>query len=116
MYRSVKAAKRCRQIDNFELNISVNGTSGAPKGSGLDATQVHSVTKNGTGDYTVKLKEKSQLDLVVIGLVSLTSGVSLSVGNITQDSFDVLAVDLSGAPDDADFNATINWLGSKHTF
>jgi len=116
MYRSVNAAKRCRQIDNFELNISVNGTAVAPEGSGLDKTQVLSVVKNGTGDYTVTLKEKSQLPLVVIGVVSLTSGAILSIDNETQNSFDVLAVDFAGDPVDADFNATINWLGSKHIF
>ena len=93
MYRSVKAAKRCRQIDNFELNISVNGTAVAPEGSGLDKTQVLSVVKNGTGDYTVTLKEKSQLPLVVIGVVfcvAISAPVPfsrLSVFIIIENSF-----------------------------
>ena len=116
MYRSAQSAKRCRQIENFELNFSVNGVPTTPTFDGIDKNQVLSVQDLGTGSYKINLKEKSPQNVIVIGIVSLTAGAIFSVTATDQSSVTIACEDITGAPMDASFNLCLNWLGSKHTF
>lgn len=114
MRRSIQAAKRCRQIENFELSVLIDGPGQAA--TGLDQNQVESVVENAVGDYTITLKEKAAKDLVVVGLVSLTAQRALSVASVDEQTVNILATDLAGVAANTQFSLVLNWLGSKHNF
>lgn len=116
MRRSLQTAKLCRQIQSVELNIKVDGTAGTPSASGMDAAIVESVTDVGTGNYIVKIKDKSHQNLVVNGVVPMTAGVIPQIVSESQDEIELQFVDSAGAPIDSDFGLSFLWLGTKHLF
>jgi hypothetical protein len=116
MRHSMQAAKRCRQIEFYEIFIAVNGTATTPTASGIDAKAVASVQDLGAGNFRIVLKDKSPQEVVVGGIVLATAG---RVGRVTakdQESVTLQFTNLSGVAADADFNICIGWLGTKHLF
>lgn len=116
MRKSAQTAKRCRQIEFYEIYLSVNGAATTPEASGIDAKAVASVQDLGAGNYKINLKDKSPQNLEVGGIVSFTAS---RVGRVTakdQSSVTVQFENLSGAAADADFSICLQWLGTKHLF
>lgn len=109
MLHSLKRSLQCRQVGHVLVSCSVNGTAGTPAASGTDAMFIESVTDNGTGDYTITIKEKSKQDLEVIGLVSLTEAAILHVEAVTESTINVKAVDDAGVAVDADFTVAFRF-------
>lgn len=116
MRKSAQTAKRCRQIEFYEVFVSVNGTAGTPAASGIDAKAVASVADLGAGNYRITLKDKSPQNLSVAGIVSLTASRVVQVTAADQSSITVQFRNLSGVAADADFTVAIQWLGTKHLF
>jgi hypothetical protein len=116
MRKSAQTAKRCRQIEFYEVFFSVNGTAGTPAASGIDAKAVSSVQDLGAGNYKINFKDVSPQNLVVSGIVNFTAS---RVGRVTaqdQSSVTVQFTNLSGVAADADFSICVGWLGTKHVF
>jgi hypothetical protein len=116
MRKSAQTAKRCRQIEFYEIFISVNGTATTPIASGIDAKAIASVTDLGTGNYRINLVDKSPQNVVVGGIVNLTAARVGRVTAVAQDSVTVQFTNLSAVAADADFTLSIQWLGTKHLF
>lgn len=116
MRKSAQTAKRCRQIEFYEIFVSVNGTAVTPAASGIDAKAILSVTDLGAGNYRITLKDKSPQNLEVGGIVLSTASRVGRVTAKTQDSVTLQFSDLAGAAADADFSLSIQWLGTKHLF
>lgn len=109
MQYSAKRSMKSRQPGTVEVCFSVSGTAATPAASGQDAMFVDSVVDNGVGDWTITLKDKSLLDLVVKSLVSFTPGAILNVDAVDEESITVLCEDAAGAPLDADFAVALNF-------
>lgn len=104
MKNSIKRTIKSRQIGLVQTYHQVDGTSGSPVDSGLDKAFVESVTKNGTGDYTIKFIEPARMDVFIASLVSLTPGAILDVAAVGKDTVTIGAQSDAGAAMDADFN------------
>lgn len=104
MKNSIKRTLKSRQVGLVQTYHIVDASAVADVG--IDKAYVESVTKNGTGDYTIKFIEPARLDVVVAGLVSLTPEAFLHVSAVAKDSVTVEAVDAGGSPMDADFALT----------
>lgn len=116
---SVKAMSRSlksRQVGLKKLYISIDGTATTPVATGLDANFVESVTDNGTGDYTIRLKLPAQADLVPDGLISKTANANGQVDAVTSQQITVNFFDEAGLAVDADFNLGIIYPEIKHVF
>jgi hypothetical protein len=116
MRKSAQTAKRCRQIEFYEIFVAVNGTATTPVASGIDSRAIASVTDLGTGNYRINLKDKSPQALEVGGIVLSTASRIGRVTAKTESSVTLQFSNLSGAAADADFSLTIQWLGTKHRF
>lgn len=109
MIRSIRRGLKSRQPGMVEITFQISGTAGTPAASGQDAAFVESVVDNGTGDYTITLKEKALQNLVVKGLVGITSKKVLNISAVTQQAVSVTAFSDAGAAVDADFTITLNF-------
>jgi len=111
LYSLIRSLK-CRQVGQVQMQISVNGTAGTPAASGPDAAFISSITDNGTGSYTIILKEAAKIAPFVSGIVSLTDQANGRVTATTTSSITVQFDNTSGgAAMDADFN--IQWQYSS---
>lgn len=106
---SMKRGLKCRQPGMVELCFSISGTAGTPAASGQDAMFVESVVDNGTGDYTITLKQKALLDLVVKGLVSFTARANLRVSAVDEQTITVVSLRDDNTALDADFSLCLNF-------
>ena len=99
---------KTRQIDVTQVSVLVTGTAVTPAATGMDAKFIGSVTDNGTGDYTIAVAagQKAQADLVPVGIVSVTPGVTAAVTAVSEDSLTVECLNNTGAPIDADIYVT----------
>lgn len=91
MQYSAKRSMKSRQPGTVEVAFSVSGSAATPAASGQDAMFVESVVDNGVGDWTITLKDKSLLDLVIKSLVSFTPGAILSIDAVDEETVTVLA-------------------------
>jgi two-component sensor histidine kinase len=112
MINSLKRAQQCRQVGQVEINISVNGTATTPVASGPDAAFVQSITDNGTGDYTITLKESAKIALHVSSLVLATADSSIIVHAVSTSTVQVRAKSVAGSPaaKDVDFSIQIKFM------
>lgn len=110
LYSLLRPAK-VRQIGQVELNISVNGTAGTPVASGPDAAFVSSITDNGTGDYTITLKEPAKMNLHVAALVLATADSTAIVFAVSTSTIQVKAKSVGTTPaaKDVDFSIQIKF-------
>lgn len=116
MINSLKRGLQCRQVGEIQLHLSVDGTAVTPVASGPDAFFVQSVTDNGTGSYTITLKEKAKLNLHCSGLVSLTARAGLRISAVTTDSITVVALRDDNTAMDADFNIQLQFFDQLSYF
>ena len=111
MLYSLLRPSKCRQIGQISLNISVDGTAGTPVASGPDASIVESIVDNGTGDYTINLKEPSKMNLHVASIVCATADsiIPFAVG---LQSIQVKARSVAAVPaaKDVDFSIQILFM------
>ena len=110
MKNSIKRTLKSRQIGLVQTYHLIDGTAGTPADSGLDKAYVESVEDNGTGSWTVNFIEPARLDVVPLGLVSLTEGAIIHVAALDKKSITVDAVDDAGAPVDADFALSVGHM------
>jgi hypothetical protein len=112
MLFSLTRSLKCRQVGQVLLNISVNGTAGTPVASGPDAAFVQSVVDNGTGDYTITLKDSAKLNLHVASLVCATADSTLIPFAVTTNSVQVRAKSVAASPaaKDVDFSIQIVFM------
>lgn len=111
MLYSLLRSPKVRQIGQVELNISVDGAAGTPVASGPDAAFVESITDNGTGDYTITLKEPSKMPLHVSSIVVVGEIAASFLATATpKQSFKILTTDLAGAAADGAFNVQIKFM------
>ena len=111
MLFSLLRSPKVRQIGQVELNISVNGTATTPVASGPDAFFVQSITDNGTGDYTITLKEPAKMNLHVSSLVLATADASIIVFAVGTQTIQVKAKSVASSPaaKDVDFSISIKF-------
>lgn len=111
MIRSLKRALNCRQVGQVQLNISVDGTATTPSASGPDSKFVESITDNGTGDYTITLKEAAHATLHVSSIVLSTSDATAYVFAVTSSTVRIRARSVAGSPaaKDVDFSIQIQF-------
>jgi len=98
MLFSLLRSPKCRQVGQIELNISVDGTATTPVASGPDAAFVESVVDNGTGDYTITLKESAKMNLHVSALVLATADSSIIPFAVSKNSVQVKAKSIGSTP------------------
>lgn len=98
MINSLKRSQQCRQVGQVVLNISINGTGSTPAASGPDAFFVQSVTDNGTGDYTITLKEASKINLHVASIALATSDATAYVFAVTTSTVQIKCRSVAGSP------------------
>ena len=112
MLYSLLRSLKCRQVGQIELNISVNGTAGTPVASGPDAAFVQSITDNGTGDYTITLKESAKMTLHVSSIVCATADSTIIPFAVTVNTIQVKAKSVAAAPaaKDVDFSIQIKYM------
>ena len=112
MLYSLLRSPKCRQVGQIELNISVNGTATTPVASGPDAAFVASITDNGTGDYTITLKEAAKLNLHVASIVVATADSTIIPFAVTTSTVQVKAKSVASSPaaKDVDFNIQIIYM------
>lgn len=106
MKNSIKRTLKSRQIGLVQTYHLIDGSAGVPADSGLDKAYVDEVVDNAVGSWTVKFIEPARLDVVVAGIVSLTSGIIFHVSAVSKDSITVEAVNDAGAAADGDFALT----------
>lgn len=109
MIRSIRRGLKSRQPGMVEVTFNISGTAGTPAASGQDAAFVDTVVDNGTGSYTITLKEKALQDLVVKGLVSFTARAILRVSAIDGQTITVISLRDDNTALDADFSLTLNF-------
>lgn len=99
---------------------TVNGTAGTPAATGLDASQILSVTDNSAGNYTIILKYpfNPNSSALPIGMVtSLTDSVSARVAAVAYDRVTVACWDTtSGVATDCDFNLELTGNDNRLTY
>ena len=112
MLYSLLRSQKCRQVGQVELNISVNGTAGTPVASGPDAAFVSSITDNGTGDYTITLKESAKIALHVSSIVCATADSSIIPFAVAVNTVQVKARSVAAVPaaKDVDFSIQIKFM------
>lgn len=119
MLHSLLRSPKCRQIGQIALHISVNGTAGTPVASGPDAAFVQSIVDNGTGDYTITLKESAKSNLVVSSIALATADATVSVYAVTTSTVRIIARSVTGAAPidkDVDFTVTIQYFDQLSYF
>jgi hypothetical protein len=118
MLYSLLRGLKVRQVGQISLNISVNGTATTPVASGPDAAFVQSVADNGTGDYTITLKESAKMDLHVSSLALATADSSIIVFAVSKNTIQVKAKSVAGSPaaKDVDFNIKIEYFDQLSYF
>jgi hypothetical protein len=111
LYSLIRPLK-CRQIGQIALNISVNGTAGTPVASGPDASIIDSIVDNGTGDYTINLKEPSKMNLHVASIVCATADSTIIPFAVGLQSIQVKARSVAASPaaKDVDFSIQILFM------
>lgn len=112
MLHSLLRSPKVRQVGQIAIHLGV--ASDAIQGP--DKAFVQSIVKNGTGDWTITLKEKAKLPLHVSGLVSATAGAILHVDVVGLDSVQIKSFDDAGAAMDADFNIQIQYFDQLSYF
>lgn len=99
-----------------KMLFAINGTAGTPAASGLDSSQILSVTDNGTGDYTIVFKNPFHPNANVQGMVSSkTAGVQALVTAIDFDRVTVEGVDTTDGSTaaDCDFDIEVSGLDGR---
>lgn len=95
------------------MMFSIDGTGTTPAASGFDASQVLSVTDNGTGDYTIVLKYPFNVKTELMALVSSkTAGVQAYVTAVDHDRVTVEGVDTTDGSTAADCDFDIWVVGN----
>lgn len=92
------------------MAFKVDGTAGTPSATGFDASQVLSVTDNGTGDYTIIFKYPFNVAGEVQAIVSSqTAGVQAYVTAVDHDRVTVEGVDTTdgSTATDCDFDILV---------
>jgi secreted trypsin-like serine protease len=118
MLYSLLRGLKVRQVGQISLNISVNGTAGTPVASGPDAAFVSSIVDNGTGDYTIILKESAKMNLHVSSLVLATADSSIIPFAVAKNSVQVKAKSVAASPaaKDVDFSIQIQYFDQLSYF
>lgn len=111
MLFSLLRSPKCRQVGQIELNISINGTATTPVASGPDAAFIESVADNGTGDYTITLKESAKMNLHVSALVLATADSTIIPFAVSKNTIQVKAKSVASSPaaKDVDFSIQIKY-------
>lgn len=111
MLHSLLRSPKCRQVGQIELNISISGTAATPVASGPDAQFVQSVVDNGTGDYTITLKESARINLHVSSLVLATEDSTAIVFAVSKNTVQIRAKSVAASPaaKDVDFSVQIKY-------
>lgn len=108
MLHSLLRSLKVRQIGQTQMCISIDGSAVTPVASGPDKAFVESVVKNSTGSYTITLKEKAKLPVVVTGITCVGAFHKLpSIFAVTENSMTINVEDRLGAAADADL--IISW-------
>lgn len=112
MLHSLLRSLKVRQVGQIQMHLGV--ASDAIQGP--DKAFVQSIVKNGTGDWTITLKEKAKLPLHISGLVSATPKIILSVAVVGLDSIQIKAHNDAGVAANADFNIQIQYFDQLSYF
>ena len=99
-----------------EMNIFILGTAAGPSidALGFDRFGIASITKNGTGDYTVTFNAAfGRDDIMGWGSMAGSEGV-VTIATINRAFMRVLTFDVAGTPTDRDIFLRI--LGSEFNY
>lgn len=115
MGRGIRKALIMNNPKMRAIAVSVNGTAGTPAASGIDASQIESVTDNGAGDYTITLKfpfnSNSSVDPIAM-VSSKTAGVQAYVTAIDYNVVTVEAVDTTDGSTATDCDFDLYMIGN----
>lgn len=107
-----------RQLRMKELYIGVNDNSGTPEPFGLDASQIVSITDNGTGDYTINLKDPNAYSPVfIVSVTPITADRMIQQESSTNGSITVQCFERSsGNAADTSFYLTLGVHENNYVF
>ena len=112
MLHSLLRSPKVRQIGQIAIHLGLASDAAA----GPDKAIVKAVTKIGTGEWKIELKEKAKAPLHVSALVSATEGAILHADSVGLDFVVIKAVDAAGSAMDADFNVQIQFFDQLSYF
>lgn len=108
MQNSMKRSLKSRQIGLVETYHLIDGVVTTPVDKGFDKKFVSEVVDNGTGDYTIKVLQKSKLPLQAIGVVAVTPATIINIEAVDEGSITVNCFGVDGTtPKDAVFYITL---------
>lgn len=110
MANGVRRSVKQGQIDIRVMDIQVNGTLATPTVTGIDKSNIASITDIGAGNYTVIFK-RSYAKAPQVMCQSLTADIDIQVTAVDVDRFTVQCNSATVATD-ADFYAHI--IGSDY--
>jgi hypothetical protein len=113
-----KGLSRSLQTRQIYLKAFIFGVAGgvSPTITGLDKAAIKSIVRNGTGDYTITVKEIAQDNLSIMGVHCATDGLYARVSAVSKSTVRVLIKTFAGVATDGDVNLTVGWHGSKYQF
>jgi hypothetical protein len=100
---SIKRTIKSRQVGLVQTYHLISGTAGTPADSGLDKAFISSIEDLGTGIYKINVLEPSRLNLVVSGLVPITTKTVVEFTASDKSSVTIKAWSDAGVAKDADF-------------
>lgn len=109
MKNSIKRTIKARQVGLVQTHHLISGTAATPADSGLDKAYISSIQDLGVGSYKINVLEPARLDLVVVGIASVTQGAIISVAAVDKSSVTISVVSRADVLTamDADFYITL---------
>jgi hypothetical protein len=97
--------QRRAEFDVFRVDESeISGTSSAGI---LEGTFRATITKNGTGDYTITLNEPGMRTMVAVGCLPLTEDLTFKISAVSSSAVQVVFANLSGTDTNTDFHLSV---------
>lgn len=102
--------RQSRHAELLAFRVDQSEISGNTSAGLLEGTNLATISKTGTGDYTITLKRAARRTLVVVGASSLTIDARYSISAVDTDSVRIVW-EVSGTDTDLDFHIVLLSLG-----
>jgi hypothetical protein len=102
--------RQSRQAEVLAFRVDVSEISGDTSAGLLEGTNLATISKTGTGDYTITLKRAARRTLVVLGAGALTIDARFQITAIDTDSVRI-TWEVGGTDTDMDFHITLLSFG-----
>jgi len=102
--------RQSRISEVLAFRVDVSEISGDTSAGLLEGTNLATIQKHGTGDYTITLKRAARRTLVVVGAAALTIDARFSISAVDTDSVRIVW-EVGGTDTDMDFHITLLAFG-----